>query len=403
MQDLAGKTWGRFQIVEERGRGGMAVVYKAYDSVLQRTVALKILAPQLAANEEFTRRFRREAITSANLRHPNIVVIYDVGTQDQFQYIVMEFLEGPTLQEDIREKGALPLDRVLFLLWQLSSALDYAHGQRLVHRDVKPANVILGSEDHVTLTDFGLVKAARDQRITIQGAAIGTLKYMSPEQAAGQELDHRSDVYSLGVVAYEMLSGETPFAGKTPYQTLHNLMHKPPPPLIKLNPHVSPQVERAVYRALAKQPMERFSSAGELVHALASAADLGQAVDSWTDTTPLAREIALILTTSDGREYPVRVGTTTIGRDIGNDIVLPVRQVSRIHARIRCDDAGCRIVDMRSTNGTFINNAPLAPKKQRTIRPGDTMRIGPVALTVARPSSAGGSELPTSPRGMRGP
>jgi serine/threonine-protein kinase len=401
MQDLAGKTWGRFQIIEERGRGGMAAVYKAYDCVLQRTVALKILAPQLAANQEFTRRFRREAITSANLRHPNIVVIYDVGTQDQFQYIVMEFLEGQTLQEEIRQSGALPVDRILYILWQLSSALDYAHGQRLVHRDVKPANVILGKEDHVTLTDFGLVKAARGQRITVQGAAIGTLKYMSPEQAAGQELDHRSDIYSLGVVAYEMLSGATPFSGKTPYQTLHSLMHKPPPPLSKLNPQVSPGVEQAVHRALAKLPAERFGSAGDFVQALASAADLGRAVDTWTDTAPLTREIALILTSSDGREYPVPLGVTTVGRDIGNDIVLPVRQVSRIHARIRCDAASCHIVDMRSTNGTFINNAPLAPKKQRRLRPGDTLGIGPVVLTVARPSSPGQSGLPTASKGVR--
>jgi pSer/pThr/pTyr-binding forkhead associated (FHA) protein len=152
---------------------------------------------------------------------------------------------------------------------------------------------------------------------------------------------------------------------------------------------------------MAKQSAERFASAGEFVQALALAADLGKAVKSWTDSAVLVREVALILTASDGREYPVPIGTTTIGRDIGNDIVLPVRQVSRIHARMRCDRSGCRIVDMRSTNGTYINNAPIAPKKQRQLRPGDTLGIGPVVLTVASPSSPRQSGLPTTSRGMR--
>lgn len=366
----------------------MAVVYKAYDSVLQRTVALKVLLPLLAANEEFTRRFRREAITAANLRHPNIVVIYDVGAHETFQYIVMEYLQGPTLQQEIQQKGALPVERVMLILSQLAGALDYAHQQRLVHRDVKPANILIGHHDRITLTDFGLVKAATSRRITGEGAAIGTLKYMSPEQAAGRDLDFRSDVYSLGVVVYEMLVGDTPFAGDTPYQTLHNLMYKPPPPLSQRNPQIPARVEQAVLRALAKEAGKRFGTAGEFAQALATATGLGPAVDLQSETEMLFRRSVFVLTTPDGREYPVHEGTVTIGRDTGNDIVLPVRQVSRYHARIECSQTDCSVIDLGSTNGTSVNGSSLPPKKPQPLQQGDVLGIGPVIMMVTVPSAS---------------
>jgi serine/threonine protein kinase len=388
MKDLAGKAWGRFQIIEERGRGGMAVVYKAYDSVLQRTVALKVLLPLLAANEEFTRRFRREAITAANLRHPNIVVIYDVGAHENFQYIVMEYLQGPTLQEEIQQKGAMPIERVMSIVGQLAGALDYAHQQGLVHRDIKPANILIGTLDRITLTDFGLVKAAGSRRITGEGAAIGTLKYMSPEQAAGRELDSRSDVYSLGVVVYEMLVGETPFAGTTPYQTLHNLMYKPPPPLSQRNPQVPAGVEPVVLRALAKETGKRFGSAGDFAQALALATGVGTPVSLDTDKDLLTRRSIFVLSTPDGREYPVPEGTVTIGRDIGNDIVLPVQQVSRLHAQIQCSQSGCSVTDMGSTNGTFVNGLSVPPREPQPLMPGDVLGIGPVIMMVTPPSES---------------
>jgi serine/threonine protein kinase len=389
MQDLTGTAWGRFQIIEERGRGGMAVVYKAYDGVLQRTVALKVLLPLLAANNEFTQRFRREAITAANLKHPNIVVIYDVGSHEKFQYIVMEYLDGPTLQQDIRQKGALAFDRVVRILGQLADALDYAHQQGLVHRDIKPANVMIGPQDHVTLTDFGLVKAARGAKITGEGAAIGTLKYMSPEQAVGKHLDFRSDIYSLGVVVYEMLVAEPPFTGTTPYQTLHELIYEPPPSLVQRNPQVSPEVERAVLKALAKEPDRRFQTASDFAHVLAQAGGAG-AVKVWRATTDvLKREVVLSLRTSDRREFPVYRGKNTIGRDTGNDIVIPVQQVSRRHAQMQCDQAGYRITDNHSTNGTSINGRRIPPQQASPIQPGDVLGIGPVTLLVVLPSASG--------------
>ena len=390
MQDLVGRAWGRFLIIEERGRGGMAVVYRAYDNVLQRTVALKVLLPHLGANAEFTRRFEREAITAANLRHPNIVIIYDVGSQEGFQYIVMEYLDGPTLQQEIQKKGSLPINRVVPIIGQLANALDYAHQQGLVHRDVKPANVIVGARDQITLTDFGLVKAANMAKITGEGMASGTLKYMSPEQAMGKELDIRSDIYSLGVVVYEMLSGEAPFSATTPYQVLRDLINEPPPPLVPLHSGVNVRLEQVVLRALAKEPAARFGSAGEFASALASATGLGLTVGGEggkSDTEPRRREIVLYLNTSDGRQYPVYRGQVTIGRGADNDIVLPVSQVSRQHASIQCDRDGCRITDGGSTNGTFVNGFRLPAGTPWPLQPDDVLAVGPVNLLVALPAS----------------
>ena len=399
---LTGKAWGRFQIKEERGRGGMAVVYKAYDGILQRTVALKILLPTLAANKEFTERFRREAITAANLRHPNIVVIFDVGTHEQFQYIVMEYLDGETLQREIQKTKRLPVARLLGILGQLAGALDYAHEQGLVHRDVKPANIIIGRSDQVTLTDFGLVKAARGSQITGEGSTMGTLRYMSPEQAMGRDLDSRADVYSLGVVVYETLAGETPFTGDTPYETLHSLIYKAPPPLSQRNPKIAPGVESAVLRALSKEADKRFGTAGEFVQALSCAAGAGPGTDLVVRTDSLLRDAFLLLTSPDGRRFPVHRGGATIGRDAVNDIVLPYRQISRRHAQIQCDSGGCTVADLGSTNGTFINGTPLSPRKRYPLRPGDQLRIGPVLLRATRPSASRGASLGTTSVGFGG-
>ena len=402
MRDLTGKAWGRFQIKEERGRGGMAVVYKAYDGILQRTVALKVLLPMLAANTEFTQRFRREAITAANLRHPNIVVIFDVGSHEQFQYIVMEYLDGQTLQREIQKTVPLSVARVLGILGQLAGALDYAHQQGLVHRDVKPANIIIGASNHVTLTDFGLVKAARGSKITGEGSTMGTLRYMSPEQAMGRELDSRADVYSLGVVIYEMLVGETPFTGTTPYETLHCLIYKAPPPLSQRNPRIAPGVETTVLRALAKEADRRFSTAGEFAQAIARAAGPGPGADLVITTDSLQREAILLLVTADGRRFPVHRGGVTIGRDAGNGIVLPYSQVSRRHAQIQCSQTGCTVMDMGSTNGTFVNGTPIASRKRHPLRPGDQLGIGPIVLKATRPASSGQPDAATTSVGFSG-
>jgi serine/threonine-protein kinase len=300
----------------------------------------------------------------------------------------MEYLDGPTLQQETRKAGALPYTRMMAVVAQLADALDYAHQQGLVHRDVKPANIIIGSQDHITLTDFGLVKAARGSKITGEGAAMGTLKYMSPEQAVGKDLDSRSDIYSLGVVVYEMLTSEPPFTGTTPYQTLHELVYEPPPSLLERNPGVKPEVEQVVFKALSKEPGKRFSTAGEFARALAKAGGVGESTVWRVKTDALEREVVLRLITSDGREFPVYRGRVTIGRDTGNDIVIPVQQVSRRHARIQCSQTGCRVMDMGSTNGTSVNGVRIVPRQPNPLQPGDVLDIGPVTLLATRPSAS---------------
>jgi predicted Ser/Thr protein kinase len=270
--DLTGRTLGNYQIVEELGRGGMAVVYRAYQPSLNRYVALKVLPPQLAFDPQFVERFVREARAAAGLRHPNIVVVHDVGEQEGLYYIVMEYLEGRTLKEVIEQEGRLPPARVAHILEQVANALDYAHERGFIHRDVKPANIFVGEHDQVTLTDFGIAKAASEaEQLTRTGMLVGTPEYMSPEQAEGGVVDYRTDLYALGIVLYQMLTGRVPFKGKTPHSTLYAVVNQPPPPPRQINPALPPAVEAVVLRALAKQPDQRFQRGAEMAGALQAA------------------------------------------------------------------------------------------------------------------------------------
>ena len=272
MQSMTGRTLGNYQIMEELGRGGMAVVYRAYQASLNRYVAIKILPPQLGANREFVERFQREAQAAAGLRHPNIVVIHDVGQDEGIYYIVMELLEGRTLKQLIEQEGRLPPERAARIVEQVADALDYAHQRGFIHRDVKPSNIFVSPQDRVTLTDFGIAKAASAARqLTREGMLMGTPAYMSPEQASGAKVDYRTDLYALGVVLYQMLVGRTPFRGATPHATLHSVIYDPPPPLRKLDPRIPPAVEGVVLKAMAKRPEQRYQSGAEMAQALKKA------------------------------------------------------------------------------------------------------------------------------------
>ena len=266
--ELSGQTIGQYQILEEIGRGGMAVVYKAWQPSLNRYVALKVLPSYLTLDRQFVARFQREAQAAASLRHPNILVIHDVGQQGDLYYIVMEYLEGQTLKQLIEQQGPLPPERVVHIVEQVAEALDYAHQRGFVHRDIKPANIFVGQGDQVTLTDFGIAKAAWETHLTRTGMLVGTPEYMSPEQARGEEVDARSDLYSLGIVAYEMLTGRVPFGGTTPHAVLHQQIYEPPPSPAALHPQATGPVEAVLLRALAKKPEDRYPTAGGLAQAL---------------------------------------------------------------------------------------------------------------------------------------
>lgn len=269
MTQLVGRRLGRYEIQQEIGRGGMARVYRAHDTLLQRPVAIKVLASHLSIDPEFAQRFEREAITAANLHHPAIVTIYDVGEQDGLHYIAMEFVQGRTLHDILDDRDALGLGYAVSILEPVGRALDYAHSRGSVHRDVKPHNILIDSEGRVLLTDFGIAQRpeADRERLTRTGVFMGTPEYISPEQAEGRRVDGRSDLYSLGVVAYEIITGRVPFSGATP-QLLIAHTQTPPPPPSRIAPHVPPELDAVLGRALHKNPLARFSNAATFVEAL---------------------------------------------------------------------------------------------------------------------------------------
>lgn len=266
---LIGRRLGKYVIQQEIGRGGMARVYRGYDTVLQRPVALKVLAPSLSADPEFARRFEREAITAANLRHPAIVTIFDVGEADGLRYIAMEYIAGRTLNEVLQEQGRLGIPLTIGIVGPVAEALDFAHSHGMVHRDVKPHNIMIDTDGRVLLTDFGIAidPAESGERLTRTGMFMGTPEYISPEQAQAQPLGGRSDIYSLGIVTYEMLAGRVPFEGATPQQIMAHV-YQAPPPLTSFDRSSPPELDQIFNRVLAKDPNQRFERAANLVEAL---------------------------------------------------------------------------------------------------------------------------------------
>lgn len=275
--NLIGRTIGRFEILSELGRGGMAVVYKARQTSPNRIVALKVLPPELSLDRTYIARFRQEADSAAALEHPNIVPIYVVDEAEGLHYIAMKFIDGRTLKEIIHERGALPLDETIRLVEQVASALDYAHSRGVIHRDIKPSNMMLDRSGWVYLTDFGLARGTGGGGgLTIAGTVMGTPEYMSPEQAQGlPNVGPPTDIYALGVVIYEMLTGRMPFKADTPMGMLvARLQHAPIPPR-DFRSDLPLPVEDVIMRALARKPEARYQSAGELVTALKQAAGFG--------------------------------------------------------------------------------------------------------------------------------
>lgn len=260
-QDLG----GRYEILTRIGGGGMALVYKAHDVLLNRKVAVKVLRQQFVHDEEFIRRFRREAQSAAALSHPNVVSIYDVGQEEDTHYIVMEYIEGHNLNEIIKERAPLQTDESVRIAMQIADALDHAHQNHIIHRDIKPHNILIGKNGRVKVTDFGIARAVTSSTITQTGSVIGSVHYFSPEHAKGINTGEKSDLYSLGIVLYQMLTAQLPFLGESPISVaLKHLQENFDEPRT-VNPHIPQSVENVILKAMRKNPAERYTSAHEML------------------------------------------------------------------------------------------------------------------------------------------
>src|ERR1700681_3109796 len=280
MAILPGKRLGPYEILSNIGAGGMGEVYRATDTRLDRIVAIKVLPPHLADSSELKERFEREARTIASLNHPHICTLYDIGHQDGTDYLVMEYLEGETLEQRLR-KGPLPLEQVLQYAIEIADALDKAHRKGVTHRDLKPGNIML-TKAGTKLLDFGLAKLRQDaapatplsqlptanEPLTAQGSIVGTLQYMAPEQLEGKEVDARTDIFAFGAVVYEMVTGRRAFEGKSQASVISAILSSDPPPMSSLQPMTPPALDRVVKRCLAKETDERWQSANDLANEL---------------------------------------------------------------------------------------------------------------------------------------
>ncbi|MEK3747019.1 Stk1 family PASTA domain-containing Ser/Thr kinase [Paenibacillus sp. FSL E2-8871] len=259
---------GRYQVIERIGGGGMALVYRAHDILLNRNVAIKVLRNQFVHDEEFIRRFRREAQSAASLSHPNVVSIYDVGQEDEIHYIVMEYIEGKNLNEIIKERAPLQVDESVRIASQICDALDHAHQNQIIHRDIKPHNILIGRNGRVKVTDFGIARAVTSTTITQTGSVVGSVHYFSPEHAKGVSTGEKSDLYSLGIVLYQMLTGSLPFLGESPISVaLKHLQEEFEEPRL-INPLIPQSVENVILRSMRKNPEERYQSAKQMLQDL---------------------------------------------------------------------------------------------------------------------------------------
>jgi eukaryotic-like serine/threonine-protein kinase len=294
---------GRYEIDSVLGQGGMAKVFRGTDQVLGRTVAIKVLSPQFTDDAQFVTRFRREAQAAASLNHPNIVGVFDTGSQSDVHFIVMEYVEGRTLRDVIRADGPLLPERVAEIGDAVAKALQTAHEAGMVHRDIKPGNIMLTSDGEVKVMDFGIARTSTGDTLTQTAAVLGTASYLSPEQAQGQSVDARSDLYSLGCVLYEMATGRPPFSGDSPVAIAYKHVRDDPVAPSRINPDVPADLESVILKSMAKNPANRYQSAAELRQ------DLGRLMQGLpTLATPVMAGDATEMLTRPGEGTAVYTG-----------------------------------------------------------------------------------------------
>ncbi|HEU5381177.1 MAG TPA: FHA domain-containing serine/threonine-protein kinase [Ktedonobacteraceae bacterium] len=300
MNALVGKSLGQFRIVERIGAGGMATVFKAYQPVLDRYVAVKVLPDYHARDPIFKERFLREARSVAKLDHPNIVQIYLFGEEDNITYIVMQYVDGGTLKDKLKQTGTLPVAEALKFVIQAAEGLGAAHEHGIIHRDVKPANMLLRKDGHLLLSDFGIVKILEGTtNLTRVGTGIGTPQYMSPEQGTGQAVDRSSDIYSLGIVLFHCLTGRVPFNADSPLTITVKHLNEPLPVAFLRHAGVPPQIEKVIVKMTAKAPADRYPNTAELISDLLQAAAAARVALPWNIHSSIATSDQLIVSPSN--------------------------------------------------------------------------------------------------------
>ncbi len=413
MTNLVGRTInGRYRLESLLGDGGMGTVYRAYDLNLDRQVAIKLMHAHFARRAEFRARLNQEAKTAAQLDHPSVVGIYDFGDSDDGLFIAMEYVDGGSLRDHLRRlqrmQKFLPMVQSLQIVAQIADALDYAHQKGIVHRDVKPGNILLkrlnrpdepGEQPfRATLTDFGLVKLQEGAGLTQTGATLGTPTYMSPEQCAGTSIDGRSDLYSLGIVLYELVTNRLPFTFQSLSEALNaHTKGELPMPASELRTDVPPLIDTILTRTLAKDPGDRYARGAEMAGALRSA----MVALAGAPTQVMVREemdildrvsepppgFDLLIDTPghSTSNVPLTKSFVTLGRHADNDIVLPAEGVSRHHTRLQATALGWEVVDLGGINGTYLNERRLRAEDPTPVPPSGQIRIGPYTLTLQGP------------------
>lgn len=261
----------RYEIIKSIGEGGMANVYLAYDTILDRNVAIKVLRGDLANDEKFVRRFQREALSASSLSHPNIVAMYDVGEDDGLYYIVMEYVEGKTLKQLLKKRGSLTLSEAIDIMLQLTDGMAHAHDSYIVHRDLKPQNIMIEDDGQIKITDFGIAMALNSTQLTQTNSVMGSVHYLPPEQAAGKGTTIKSDIYSMGIIFYELLTGELPFKGDSAVEIALKQMKEPLPDVHKLNNDIPQSIENIILKSTAKNPKNRYDDAKSMHNDLLTA------------------------------------------------------------------------------------------------------------------------------------
>jgi serine/threonine protein kinase len=372
-QSMVGQTIGDFELTAELGRGGMGVVYKAWQKSLERPVAVKMLLPEHTSNPELLTRFLSEARAAAGLAHPNIVSVHQVGECIGGPYFVMEFIDGPSLESLL--KRTLPIPWCVGLLATVAEAVQLAHGKGIIHRDLKPGNIMLHQNKRPVVMDFGIAKIlSQGSRLTQQGSVIGTPAYMPPEQAGDEpgKIGPHSDVYSLGAILYTLLTGKTPFDEGTALRTILRVISgDPPEPVRRIRPEVPARLEQVCMKCLEKKPADRYPTAQALADDLKR---VRAALSAPTSGASLRGSLpSVVLVAPGGKQVRLFSPTTVVGRAPECDLVIKAADVSKRHCRIVLTADRVVVEDLGSSNGTQVNGEAV---ERARLRDGDQLDVG---------------------------